>query len=55
MPRRSMNGVRIHLIITTPQDVRLKALSEKTGLPVSELLRRAIDTYLGKEDASKKV
>jgi hypothetical protein len=42
-----MNGVRLHLIVTKPQNAKLTRLSEKTGLPVSELLRRAIDSYLG--------
>lgn len=46
MPRKSMNGVRIHLILTKPQHRRMTALSNKTGLPISELMRRAVDTYL---------
>lgn len=46
MPRKSMNGVRIHLILTKPQYRRMSKLSEKTGLPISELMRRAVDTYL---------
>jgi predicted DNA-binding protein len=29
---------------------RLKAASKKTGLPVSELLRRAVENYLKKQD-----
>ncbi len=49
MPRRSMNGVRVHLIVTSPQHKALTKMSETTGLPMSELLRRAIDTYLGKK------
>ncbi len=49
MPRRKMDGVRIHLILTTPQHTRLQKMSERTGLPMSELLRRAVDTYLGKK------
>lgn len=50
MPRRSMNGVRLHLIVTKPQHRKLIALSERTGLPISELLRRAIDSYVVKKD-----
>lgn len=46
MPRRSMDGVRIHLILTKPQYARMQKLSRKTGLPMSELMRRAVDTYL---------
>lgn len=49
MPRRSMNGVRIHLILTKPQHDKMQKLSETTGLPMSELMRRAVDTYLGKK------
>ena len=47
MPRKKMNGQRIHLILTTPQYNKMMKLSEKTGLPMSELMRRAVDTYLG--------
>ena len=46
MPRKSMNGVRIHLILTKPQYKRMTKLSQTTGLPISELMRRAVDTYL---------
>lgn len=46
MPRKSMDGVRIHLILTTPQYNQMQKLSDKTGLPMSELMRRAVDTYL---------
>jgi predicted DNA-binding protein len=46
MPRRSMDGVRIHLLVTKPQHKMLTKLSESTGLPMSELLRRAIDSYV---------
>ncbi len=31
---------------------RLKALSAKTGAPVAELVRRAVDEYLKKHKAS---
>ena len=47
MPRKSMDGVRIHLILTKPQYKRMMKHSDKTGLPMSELMRRAVDTYLG--------
>ncbi len=53
MPRKSMNGVRIHLILTKPQFKRMSRLSEKTGLPISELMRRAVDIYLS-DDKKKK-
>ena len=48
MARKSMNGVRLHLIVTKPQDRELEKLVKKTGLPKSEILRRAVDYYLGK-------
>lgn len=45
MPRRAMDGVRLHVIVTKPQGERLRAMSDKTGLPTSEIVRRAIDFY----------
>lgn len=46
MPRPSMNGERLHLIVTKPQHKALHKMSKATGLSVSELIRRAIDTYV---------
>ena len=46
MPRRSMNGHRVHVILTAPQYKGITKLSKATGLPTSELLRRAVDNYL---------
>ena len=40
---------RTHIFLPEPVINRLKALSEKTGLPVAELIRRAIDEYLKKQ------
>ncbi len=37
---------RTHVFLPLPVIGRLKALVKKTGLPVSELIRRAIDEYL---------
>ena len=54
MPRPSINGRRIHVIVTKPQDKKLTAMSDKTGLPVSELIRRAIDFYVAGGDDAKK-
>lgn len=50
MPRRRMNGKRLHLIVTFPQFKALTKLSKRSGLPMSEILRRAIDSYIGKQD-----
>jgi predicted transcriptional regulator len=38
--------IRTHLFIPEEASGRLKLLGEKTGLPVSEHIRRAIDEYL---------
>jgi predicted DNA-binding protein len=38
---------RVNYHLTDGQIARLRALSEKTGLTVAELIRRAIDAYLG--------
>ena len=40
---------RTHIFLPQPVIDRLKALSEKTGLSVAELIRRAIDEYLGRK------
>jgi predicted DNA-binding protein len=37
---------RTHVFLPLPVISRLKTLTKKTGLPVSELIRRAIDEYL---------
>lgn len=44
--RYNMRMKRVALFFAAQQIVRLKALSEKTGLSVSELVRRAIDEFL---------
>ncbi len=49
MPRKAMDGVRIHLILTRPQHTRMQKLSKITGLSFSELMRRAVDTYLAEK------
>lgn len=50
MPRKPMNGVRLHVIVTSPQHQALAHITNRTGLPMSEVLRRAIDRYLHSED-----
>lgn len=42
---------RIALFLTEKQILRLKGLSVRDGLSVSEILRRAIDEYLSKMEA----
>lgn len=39
---------RTALFLKEPQRKKLKVLSDKTGAPVAELIRRAIDEYLKK-------
>ena len=38
---------RVNWTITEQQHRELKRLSQETGLPISELVRRAIDKYIG--------
>lgn len=46
MPRQSIEGVRCHVILPKPQHAALQQYSKKTGMTVSEHLRRAVDLYL---------
>lgn len=41
-----MNKIRVNMYFSTEQKEKLDKLSEKTGAPVAELVRRAIDAYL---------
>jgi hypothetical protein len=45
---------RVNWTITEQQHQELKKLSKETGLPISELVRRALDKFIGLlgEDAS---
>jgi hypothetical protein len=38
--------IRTNIFLTRPELKKLRALSTKTGAPVAELVRRAIDEYL---------
>jgi predicted DNA-binding protein len=42
-------ATRINISIDEDQKARLEKLSHKTGAPLSELVRRAIELYLKKE------
>lgn len=53
MPKPPLNGHRAHVILTEPQHKRLNALAAKTGLTVSELLRRAVDLFIQNQNQSK--
>ncbi len=44
-----MQKTRLNIYLEPPQKDKLEKLSKKTGAPISELVRRAIDLYLKKE------
>jgi predicted DNA-binding protein len=44
---------RTNIYLTPDQVKRLKALNERTGAPVAELVRRAVDEYLKKRKNEK--
>jgi predicted DNA-binding protein len=44
---------RTNIYLTPDQVKRLKALNEKTGAAVAELIRRAVDEYLKKRKREK--
>jgi len=44
---------RTNIYLRPDQVKRLKALHEKTGAPVAELVRRAVDEYLKKRSKEK--
>lgn len=46
MPQRSLGGSRMHVMVPNQTRVELAELSKRTGLTVSEHIRRAIDEYL---------
>lgn len=46
MPRRPMNGVRKHVVLTQRQYAELVRIANDSGLPMTEVVRRAIDDYL---------
>lgn len=45
---------RVNFHLTEDQVARLKALSEKTGLSVAELIRRAVDALLAKQEKERR-
>jgi hypothetical protein len=46
MPRPTINGERMHIMLTKAQKVALNAYAKRTGLTVAEQIRRAVDFYL---------
>ena len=45
---------RTHLHLTEPQHARLRDLADRTGLNVAELVRRALDDFLGRQDGNRR-
>ena len=41
-----MTKIRTNIYLTSEQKKLLEKLSDRTGAPVAELVRRAIDSYL---------
>jgi len=50
MARKSLNGVRMHVIVPLPQRKALLALCKGTGITAAEHIRRALDQYLKAAD-----
>lgn len=46
MARKKIGGPRRHVVLSQQQDDALVKFANKTGLTVSEHLRRAIDFYI---------
>jgi predicted DNA-binding protein len=45
--------IRTNVHLTPRQHDALRALAESTGLPLAEILRRAIDAYLARQPKEK--
>jgi len=43
------DSTRLNINISSDQKAKLEKLHQKTGAPLAELVRRAIDLYLKKE------
>ena len=44
--QQKLNKLRVSIYLSPKQKTDLDKLSDKTGAPVAELVRRAIDAYL---------
>jgi predicted DNA-binding protein len=53
MAAQPVNVKQVKIYLTHEQHDRLLALKEKTGAPVSEIIRRAIDQYLKGPDSKR--
>lgn len=50
MSPKPVNVKQVNVYLTPAQHERLLKLKEKTGAPVSDMIRRAIDQYLETAD-----
>lgn len=50
MARPSMDGRRVHVMLTTPQLKHLTSQARKTGLTISDLIRRAVDAMVHRDN-----
>jgi len=46
--------IRTNIYLTEPQTKKFKAISKKTGLTVSDLIRRALDEWLKKYEKGER-
>jgi len=52
-PSKPVNVKQVNVYLTHQQHAKLQKLKERTGAPVSEIIRRAIDRYLKVEDSKR--
>ncbi len=43
---QKLNMIRVNIYLSAKQKAEVEKLSAKTGAPVAELVRRALDVYL---------
>jgi len=48
-----MDGKRIHVMLTNPQIKHLTRQSKRTGLTMSDLIRRAVDAQIYRDNKIK--
>ena len=53
MPTKPVNVKQVNVYLTHEQHEKLQKLKERTGAPVSEIIRRAIDRYLKAEGSRR--
>lgn len=53
MPTKPVNVKQVNVYLTHEQHEKLQKLKEKTGAPVSEIIRRAIDRHLKAEESKR--